>query len=71
MLFLAKFFTVGTVAKQMLLLQNDTEIFLKKKYYFSYTDSYLNYPLEILHINLTNLKFTLSLGHPPPQGTIS
>lgn len=54
----------------MLLLQNDTEIFLKK-YYFSYTDSYLNYPLEILHINLTNLKFTLSLGHPPPQGTIS
>lgn len=71
MLFLAKFFTVGTVAKQMLLLRNDTEIFLKKKYYFSYTDSYLNYPLEILHINLTNLKFTLSLGHPPPQGTIS
>lgn len=70
MLFLAKFFTVGTVAKQMLLLQNDTEIFLKK-YYFSYTDSYLNYPLEILHINLTNLKFTLSLGHPSPQGTIS
>lgn len=70
MLFLAKFFTVGTVAKQMLLLQNDTEIFLKK-YYFSYTDSYLNYPLEILHINLTNLKFTLSLGHPPPQGTIN
>lgn len=70
MLFLAKFFTVGTVAKQMLLLQNDTEIFLKK-IYFSYTDSYLNYPLEILHINLTNLKFTLSLGHPPPQGTIS
>lgn len=71
MLFLAKFFTVGTVAKQMLLLRNDTEIFLKKKYYFSYTDRYLNYPLEILHINLTNLKFTLSLGHPPPQGTIS
>lgn len=70
MLFLAKFFTVGTVAKQMLLLQNDAEIFLKKNY-FSYTDSYLNYPLEILHINLTNLKFTLSLGHPPPQGTIS